>query len=83
MNEPEQSQPGPDFQSGDFFLSHERLEVYRLQLSFVTWVTDLLDEAEKSGARRLREVMPYTVTDAFKPGSCFGEKEKENEEEKD
>ena len=28
-----------------FHLAHERLEVYPTELSFVAWVTDLLEEA--------------------------------------
>lgn len=40
-----------------FHLAHERLEVYQTELSFVAWVTELLEEAETSGAKRLREVM--------------------------
>jgi four helix bundle protein len=40
----------------NFYFSHERLEVYPIELSFVAWVTDLLEGAETSGAKRLREV---------------------------
>jgi len=35
---------------------HERLEVYKLQLQFIGWVTDLLEEMEQHGARKTREV---------------------------
>lgn len=30
---------------------HEKLEVYQLELRFVTWVTDLLEEVRVSGAK--------------------------------
>jgi len=34
---------------------HERLEVYKLQLQFIGWVTELLEEMEQS-SRKTREV---------------------------
>jgi four helix bundle protein len=42
---------------GECHLAHERLEVYQLELSFLAWITNLLDEAEHSGAKRLREAI--------------------------
>ena len=35
---------------------HERLEVYQLELQFLSWVTDLLDEVRESKSPRVREV---------------------------
>jgi len=35
---------------------HERLEVYKLQLQFIGWVTHLLEEMEQQGSRKTREV---------------------------
>ena len=36
---------------------HEKLDVYQLALSFVTWLTDLLGEVRQSGTLRLREII--------------------------
>lgn len=35
---------------------HERLEVYKLQLEFIEWVTHLLEEMEQQRSRKTREV---------------------------
>ena len=35
---------------------HERLEVYKLQLQFIAWVTDLLEEMEHQSSRKTRGV---------------------------
>jgi four helix bundle protein len=35
---------------------HERLEVYKLQLQFIGWVTALLEEVEQQSSRKTREV---------------------------
>lgn len=35
---------------------HERLEVYKLQLQFIGWITDLLEELEQRSSRKTREV---------------------------
>ena len=36
---------------------HEKLDVYQLALSFVTWLTDLLGEVRQSGTPQLREII--------------------------
>ncbi len=36
---------------------HEKLDVYRLELEFITWVTPLLDEAANAPRGRTREVI--------------------------
>ena len=36
---------------------HEKLDVYRLELEFIAWVTPLLDEAASSPKGRTREVV--------------------------
>ena len=36
---------------------HEKLDVYQLALSFVTWLTDLLGEVRQSGIPQLREII--------------------------
>ena len=36
---------------------HEKLDVYQLALSFVTWLTDLLEEVRQSGTPQLREII--------------------------
>jgi four helix bundle protein len=38
------------------FFDHERLQVYRLQLEFIKWVTPLIEEAMNSATSRPREV---------------------------
>ena len=38
---------------------HERLDVYKLQLEFLDWVTDLLEELEQQGSRKTREVQRH------------------------
>ena len=38
---------------------HEKLDVYRLLLEFVSWVADLLDELEKGAGRRAREIRDH------------------------
>ena len=35
---------------------HEKLEVYHLELKFLAWVTDLLEEVRESKSARVREV---------------------------
>jgi four helix bundle protein len=35
---------------------HERLEVYKLQLEFIEWVTHLLEEMDQQRSRKTREV---------------------------
>ena len=35
---------------------HERLEVYKLQLQFIEWVTPLLEDLEQRGGRKTRDV---------------------------
>ena len=35
---------------------YERLEVYKLQLEFIGWVTQLLEEIEQQNSRKTREV---------------------------
>ena len=36
--------------------NHEQLEVYQLELKFISWVTDLLDEVREQKTGRVREV---------------------------
>lgn len=38
---------------------HERLEVYKLQLQFIGWVTPLLEEMEQQGSRKTREASKH------------------------
>ena len=35
---------------------HEKLDVYQLELQFITWVTDLLEEVSKSAKSKTAEV---------------------------
>ena len=35
---------------------HERLEVYKLQLQFIEWITDPLEDMEQHSSRKTREV---------------------------
>ncbi len=35
---------------------HEKLEVYQLELRFVSWISDLLDEVREQKGSRIREV---------------------------
>jgi len=38
---------------------HERLEVYKLQVQFIGWVTQLLEEVEQQCSRKTREVRAH------------------------
>ena len=38
---------------------HERLEVYKLQLQFIGWVTALLEEVEQQSSRKTREIREH------------------------
>jgi four helix bundle protein len=35
---------------------HEKLDAYQLELQFIGWVTDLLEEVSKNGGGKIREV---------------------------
>ena len=39
----------------EYLFDHEKLEVYQLELKFVTWVTDLMDEAKASAGSKATE----------------------------
>jgi four helix bundle protein len=36
---------------------HEKLDVYQLELQFISWATDLIEEIEQHKATKLREVI--------------------------
>ena len=38
---------------------HEKLDVYQLELQFMTWVTPILEDAIQSGGRKAREVCDH------------------------
>jgi four helix bundle protein len=38
---------------------HEKLDVYRLELQFIRWVTELLEEVEKVSGSKTREVRDH------------------------
>ena len=40
-------------------LDHEKLDVYRLELQFITWVTELIDELRKVDSAKAREVCDH------------------------
>src|SRR5438105_11218691 len=49
MKAPSSSGPIPSF-------DHEKLDVYQLQLRFISWVTPLIESAKESAAGKAREV---------------------------
>ncbi len=40
---------------------HEKLDVYQLELQFIAWVTDLLEEVSGSAKRKTSEVCDESV----------------------
>jgi four helix bundle protein len=51
---PNQTTTGPAAKAAMF--DHEKLDVYRLELQFITWVTPLLEEVSRVAGGRTREV---------------------------
>ena len=41
----------------DPIFDHEKLDVYGLELQFVTWITDFLEEVSQSPVSRRRELV--------------------------
>jgi four helix bundle protein len=59
MNLPLSNQSGAPAhatRSSPALFDHERLDVYQLELRFISWVTPLMEEAKKAGAGKTREV---------------------------
>jgi four helix bundle protein len=59
MNAPNSTDPspigdGPEFKR--YVFDHEKLDVYQLELQFITWVTPLIEEAKERAAGKSREV---------------------------
>jgi four helix bundle protein len=59
MNAPNSNDPspmggGPEFKR--YVFDHEKLDVYQLELRFITWVTPLIEEGKERGAGKTREV---------------------------
>lgn len=41
------------------YFDHEQLDIYQLELSFVAWATDLIEEVRKSSGFKAREVCDH------------------------
>ena len=59
MNAPNSNNPspmgdGPEFKR--YVFDHEKLDVYQLELQFITWVTPLIEVAKERAAGKTREV---------------------------
>src|SRR6267378_1826458 len=52
-NSPELPNPQP---SRPVVFDHEKLDVYQMELRFITWVTPLIEEAKEKAAGKSREV---------------------------
>ena len=58
MNAPNTNPPVPSTwpASKRSVFDHEKLDVYQLELQFITWVTPLIEEAKQNAAGKTREV---------------------------
>jgi four helix bundle protein len=55
--EPNESQIPPDYnRSIPAVFDHEKLNVYQMQLRFISWVTPLIEEAKATAAGKTREI---------------------------
>jgi hypothetical protein len=70
---------------------HEKLDVYGLELEFIAWVTDFLEEASQSPVSHRRELcdqldracLSVLLNTAEGPGSLFGAEVPQIEHEHD